>query len=268
MLQTVLQIILLASQRLAILSATAYYILRFRLLSLGQENLPVVLCPISSLEHHLHALWQLQKPNINQSGPAEDLVDVLFPEAMVCNSVLSRVRKWSMFEEVNDEKDTARLEAGDQTLRREGEIVEVMEAEADGGEVEAVVFGPGEGRGCARGVEEVAYHGLGVEGGGGGVGVCPGCETRVVGFDHVFAEVDPDELGSVPGENVGNGARTTGIVEDSDLAGGWGFEGGGWVDEVNTEPGEVGEEEGVGFVDQVLLPWLGGVRECSFAGGG
>ena len=74
------------------LSVTANYILRFRLLPLGQENLPVVLCPISSLEHHLHALRQLQKPNINQSSPAEDLVDVLFPKAMVRNSVLGRVR--------------------------------------------------------------------------------------------------------------------------------------------------------------------------------
>ena len=127
-----------------------------------------------------------------------------------------------------------------------------MEAEADGGEVEVVVFGLGEGRGCTRGVKEVAYHGLGVEGGGGAgvVGVCPGgCEARVVGFDHVLAEVDPGELGGVPGEDVGDGAGAAGVVEDSDLAGGGGFEGGGWVDEVNTEPGEVGEEEGVGFVD-------------------
>src|SRR5256885_7041869 len=125
-----------------------------------------------------------------------------------------------------------------------------MEAEADAGEVEVVVFGPGEGRGCARGVEEVAYDRLGVEGGAGIVGVCPGgCEARVVGFDHVLAEVDPDELGGVPGEDVGDGAGAAGVVEDSDLPGGGGFEGGGWVDEVNTEPGEVGEEKSVGFVD-------------------
>jgi hypothetical protein len=125
-----------------------------------------------------------------------------------------------------------------------------MEAEADGGEVEVVVFGTGEGSGCARGVEEVAYHGLRAEGGGGVVGVCPGgCEARVVGIDHVLAEVDPGELRGVPGEDVGDGTGATGVVEDSDLAGGGGFEGGGWVDEVNTEPGEVGEEEGVSFVD-------------------
>lgn len=103
---------LLARQRFAILSATAHHILRFRLLPLSQENLPVVLCPIASLEHHLHALGQLQKPNINQAGPAEDLVDVLLPEAMVRNGVLGRARYWSMFEEVNDEKDTAGLETG------------------------------------------------------------------------------------------------------------------------------------------------------------
>lgn len=94
------------------LSATAHYILRFRFLPLGQENLPVVFCPISSLKHHLHALGQLQKPNINQTSPAKDFVDVLLPEAMVRNGVLGRARQWSMFEEVNDEKDTARLEAG------------------------------------------------------------------------------------------------------------------------------------------------------------
>jgi hypothetical protein len=126
----------------------------------------------------------------------------------------------------------------------------VMEAEADGGEVEVVVFGPGEGRGCARGVEEVAYHGLGVEGGGGVVGVCfGGCEARVVGFDHVLTEVNPSKLGGVTGEDVGDGAGAAGVVEDSDLAGGGGFEGGGWVDEVDTEPGEVGEEEDMGFVN-------------------
>jgi len=53
----------------------------------------------------------------------------------------------------------------------------------------------------------------------------------------------------VPGEDVGDGAGAAGVVEDSDLPGGEGFEGGGWVDEVNTEPREVGEEEGVGFVN-------------------
>ena len=126
----------------------------------------------------------------------------------------------------------------------------MMEAEADGGEVEVVVFGPGEGRGCARGIEEVTYHGLGVEGGGAVVGVCfGGCEACVVGFDHVLAQVDAGELGGVAGEDVGDCTRAAGIVEDSDLARGGGFERGGWVDEVDTEPREVGEQEGMGFVD-------------------
>jgi hypothetical protein len=53
----------------------------------------------------------------------------------------------------------------------------------------------------------------------------------------------------VAGKDVGDGAGAAGVVEDSDLAGGGGFEGGGWVNEVDTEPGEVREKEGMGFVD-------------------
>jgi hypothetical protein len=53
----------------------------------------------------------------------------------------------------------------------------------------------------------------------------------------------------VAGEDVGDCTGAAGIVEDSDLAGGGGFERGGWVDEVDTEPREVGEQEGMGFVD-------------------
>jgi hypothetical protein len=144
----------------------------------------------------------------------------------------------------------------------------VVEAKADSGEIKVVVFGPGEGRGCARGIEEVTHNGLGVEGRGAVVGVYFGrCEARVVGFDHILAQVDAGELSGVAGEDVGDGAGPAGVVEDSDPAGGGGFKRGGWVDEVDTEPREVGEQEGMGFVDQLLLPWLGGVCGCGFAGG-
>lgn len=118
----------------------------------------------------------------------------------------------------------------------------MVEAKADSGEIKVVVFGPGKGRGCARGIEEVTHHGLGIEGGGAVIGVCFGrYEARVVGFSHVLAQVDADELSGVAGEDVGDGAGPAGVVEDSDPAGGGGFECGGWVDEVDTEPREVRE---------------------------
>jgi hypothetical protein len=52
-------------------------------------------------------------------------VDLLFTEAVVCDGVLGIVGHFGMSDEIGDEEDAAGLEAGDEALGREGQVVEV-----------------------------------------------------------------------------------------------------------------------------------------------
>lgn len=194
-----------------------------------------MLLPIPALEHHLHWPWDLQVSKVHQAGPFKDAAHFVLPEAVVRDGVLGMVGHFGMRDKVGNHEDAAGLEAGHEARRGEREVVEVVEAEADDGEVEPVVFGPGEGRRRLAWGEEVADYGS-------RVGVGGGAEALVVRFDHDGAQVDADKLGRVAGQDRCDGAGPAGVVEHADLVGrarGLAFEGGGGVDEGDAEPGQV-----------------------------
>lgn len=99
--------------------------------------------PIPALEHHLDRPRDLQVSKIHQAGPLEDATHLVLAEAVVRDRVLGHL---GMRDEVDNHEDAAGLEPRREPRRRQGQVVEVVEAEADGREVEPVVFGSGERR--------------------------------------------------------------------------------------------------------------------------
>ena len=123
-------------------------------------------------------------------------------------------------DKIHDQQHAAWSEPLDEAPRGEREVGEVVEAEADDGEVEA-----GEGRGGGQVMadaflgEEVADRGVCVDSLMLGTSICAlvGCESSVVFVHHVLADVDADELGCVAEEDVRDGAWAARVVEDADL---------------------------------------------------
>ena len=123
----------------------------------------MMLLAVPTLKHHLDRARHLQIPKLDQAGPLEDGAHLLSPEPVVRDRVLGVVRDVGVRDEVGDHEDAAGSEARCQTGCREWEVAEVVEAEADDGQVEIVVLWVGEGGVEGRGGgEEVADDGFGV----------------------------------------------------------------------------------------------------------
>lgn len=152
----------------------------------------------------------------------------------------------AMFDEIEDEEDTTRLEPFYEPGHGQVEIGEMMEAETNNHKIKVFVLRIVESGGCTGWVEQIPHDGVGVQlfvlyivfQWIGSALVGHGVEAKVVGLDHVLAEIDSLVLGCSASKGVCDGAGAAGIVQDSywldwvDVL----FKGSRRIEKINTDP--------------------------------
>jgi hypothetical protein len=199
--------------------------------------------------------------DIHQARISKQRLDLLNPKSSMRNN-MHILGLELMADEIDDHQHAARAQSLDQRRRRARQVLEVVEPEPDGNDIEVVILGPVEGGVVAVLGEQVALHGVRGE----PLRLGRRAEALVVHGDHLRGEVDATVRACARPEDVRHRAGPACVVQHADGSGSaaaecLGRRGSGGVDwvEGHYEPGRQRAQERRQPLHHVLLPWLVGV---------